>query len=104
MSELPTAPRRIEWTAPEGWAVWADEDGVHLRTVRGDCLEQPDVLRLIALYQACRSMVANREVPAPMPPTAEQLRELTGSDRAAYFARTAAKAVSDAINPPNLPF
>jgi len=36
-------PRRIEWSGPENWTVWADEDGCHIRAAGGSALEQCDV-------------------------------------------------------------
>lgn len=33
-----TTPRRIEWAGPEGWTVWADEDGVHIKSASGSAL------------------------------------------------------------------
>lgn len=103
MSES-TTPRRIEWAAPEGWTIWADEDGVHLRSRSGDCMEQPDALKLVDLYNRVRSDVVGNAVQSPKPPTREQFREMETERRARYMARTAARAVESAINPPHVPF
>ena len=102
--ELTYAPRRIEWRAPEGWTVWADEDGVHLRSVSGDLMEQPDVLNLIKLYEAVRAQIANDRIYRPEAPTQAQLRAMEPSQRAAHFSRIAARAVAEAINPTTVPF
>lgn len=86
-------PRRIEWTAPEGWTIWADEDGVHIRTPNGDCLEAPDVRRLIDLYNAIRDATTSGTIPAPMPPTKEQIESMRYDSRALRMAKRAARAV-----------
>lgn len=86
-------PRRIEWTAPEGWTIWADEDGAHLRTPNGDCLEAPDVRRLIDLYNAVCDAMSSGTIPAPKPPTKEQVKDMRYDDRARYMAKQAARAV-----------
>lgn len=89
---LSTAPRRVEWAGPEGWRVWADEDGVHLRSTRGDVLEQPDVLALIDLYMRARDQIATRQVRAPEPLPRHQW------DRD-YVAHAAVRAVEKALDP-----
>lgn len=104
MSELSREPRRVEWSGPEGWTVWADEDGVHLRSVRGDALEQPDVLALINLYQSVRSQVCERVIPAPKPPTREESMRWHAHHQRERIAREAARAVTEAINPSDAPF
>ena len=94
---MTTTPRRIEWAGPEGWTVWADEDGAHLRTPHGDCLEACDVTRLIELIHEVRTQIADGTVPAPKPPTREQIREMGWPNREKQLAHVAAKAVRDAI-------
>lgn len=98
-----TTPRKIEWTGPEGWTVWADEDGVHLRAPHGDALEMPDVARLLDLWEEARAAVSpGGQIPAPKPPTREQMRDW-GSHRAEEYAkRRAIRAVEaefDTTNP-----
>lgn len=89
---LSTAPRRIEWAGPEGWRIWADEDGVHLRTPNGDALEQPDVLALIDLYGRVRDAIATKQIPVPtVPPRSQWTTD--------YAARAAARAVKKALDP-----
>lgn len=104
MSELSREPRRVEWSGPEGWTVWADEDGVHLRSARGDALEQPDVLALIALYQTVRSQVCERSIPAPRPPTREEAARWHELHQRERVAREAARAVAKVINPSDVAF
>lgn len=96
---LSTAPRRIQWAGPEGWQVWADEDGVHLRSPNGDALECPDVLALIDLYGRIRDAIATHQISVPAPlPRRQWHRE--------YMTRTAVRAVEKALNPddPDTPF
>lgn len=97
-TEAPT-PRRVEYVGPEGWTIWADEDGTHLSAPSRGSLEQPDVLRLIALYEAVRGQVAADRIPAPKPPTKEQIQAMYSLDQRAYLARRAAEAVSEVISP-----
>ena len=79
-------PRRVEWAGPESWTVWTDEDGTHVRSARGDCLEMPEVERLFSLWQHARAMADADNIPAPKPPTREQMRAL-GSVRAEEYAK-----------------
>ena len=99
MTDLPDTPRRVEWRGPEGWTIWADEDGVHLKSASGDCLEQPDVLELIGLYHGVRDQVERHAIPSPTPPTREQVRAYMHADQARYLARRAGRAVADILNP-----
>lgn len=94
------APRKIEWAGPEGWTVWADEDGVHLRSRRGDALEMPDVARLLDLWEEARACVLpGGKIPAPKPPSREELRHL-GTDRAEEYARRrAVRAIESEFAP-----
>jgi hypothetical protein len=73
MSETPK-PRRVEWSGPESWTVWTDEDGTHLKSARGDCLEMSDVERLFALWSDARALATADHIPAPKPPTRDELR------------------------------
>ena len=96
----PPTPRRIEWAGPEGWTVWADEDGVHVRTARGESLEMPDVERLLNLWHDARSAVQNdRIVPAPEAPTPEECRALFAAQREEYAMRRAVRAVEREFAP-----
>ena len=98
-------PRKIEWAAPEGWTVWADEDGVHLRSRSGDCMEMPDVNRLFQLWsEACAAVSPGGEIPAPKPPTPEEVRSWS-SDRAdAYAKRRALRAIESEFDTTDAPF
>lgn len=92
-------PRRIEWAGPEGWTVWADEDGVHVRAAGGHVLEQPDVQRLFDLWSEAKSFTASGTIPAPKPPTREE--RMRDSDRwsEAHIARRAIRVIKDEFGP-----
>ena len=64
-----TVPRRVEWPAPAGWTIWADEDGAHIRTPKGDGLEMPEALRLIDTYVAISEALKSGQIPRPAAPT-----------------------------------
>jgi hypothetical protein len=91
-------PRRIEWSGPESWTVWADEDGVHLRSARGDCLEMPDAERLFSLWQHARAMTEADYVPAPKPPTREEMRGWSAARSEEYAKRRAVRAIESEFN------
>ena len=100
------APRRIEWTGPEGWTVWADEDGVHVRAAGGHCLEMPDVQRLFDLWGAAREAVSvpGRLTP-PTPPTRDEVRQWSLDRVESQAIRRAVKALRDEFGQPeNQPF
>lgn len=98
------APRRVEWRAPENWTVWADEDGVHIKSAHGDCLEQCEVERLFTLWQDARAAMSSDRIPAPKPPTREQIRE-DGYLRADEYAKVRAiRAVEREFTPETAPF
>lgn len=97
-------PRRIEWAGPEGYVVWSDEDGTHLRAPGGHALEMPDVERLFSLWSHAREATAADRIPAPKPPTREQIREDGYRRTEEHAARRAVKAIEreftpDAITP-----
>ena len=94
-----TTPYRIEYRAPEGWTVWGDEDGVHVRTPKGDGLESGDLTALIALVDEVRAQFDSATIPAPAPPTADDLRRMFGEDREKYQAKRAARTVYQALAP-----
>lgn len=101
---MTATPRKIEWTAPEGWTVWADEDGVHLRSRSGDCLEMPDVDRMFRLWsEACAAVSPGGYVLAPKAPTREEIRGM-GSDYAEEYAkRRALRAIESEFTTTPLP-
>lgn len=96
---MTATPRRIEYAGPERWTVWADEDGVHVRTPKGDALEAPDLTRLLLLVSDVREQYASGTIPTPKPPTTEDLRAMYGAQREKYDAKRAAKAVYRALAP-----
>lgn len=94
-----TTPRRVEYTGPEGWTVWMDEDGTHLRSRSGDTLEAPDVMKLITLVHEVREHHSAGAIPAPKPPTSEEVRAMYPIERQEYDAKSAAKATYRALSP-----
>ena len=86
-------PSRIEWRR-DGYTIWADEDGVHLKTsARG--FEMPEALALVEFYQAALAHFRTGEpFPKPTTPTREQRRYYPE----AYHADRAKRAVSRAID------
>lgn len=92
MTETPT-PRRIEWAGPEGYVVWTDEDGTHLRAPGGHALEQPDVERLFSLWSHARATSEAGHVPAPKPPTREEMRDWSSARAEEYAKRRAVRAL-----------
>lgn len=98
-------PRKIEWAAPEGWTVWADEDGVHLRSRSGDAMEMPDVDRLFRLWsEACAAVSPGGEIPAPKPPTREEARRMSAENTERYVARRAVRAIEAEFDHTDAPF
>lgn len=93
------APRRIEWSGPESWTVWSDEDGTHLRSARGDTLEMPDVERLFSLWQHARAMSDADHVPAPKAPTREEMRSWSTKRAEEYAKRRALRAIASEFGP-----
>jgi hypothetical protein len=96
---MTTTPRRIEYSGPEGWTVWTDEDGVHVRTPHGDGLESCDLARLIELVNEANRQRTTGYVPAPKPPTREQRGLLYEIDREEREAKRASRAVYQALSP-----
>lgn len=94
-----STPYRIEYRGPEGWIVWTDEDGVHVRSRTGDALESPDVDRLMQLVVEARAQRDNGIIPAPKPPSREEIRGMTTDRMAEYHAKRAARVVYDALSP-----
>jgi hypothetical protein len=98
MTNTPT-PRRIEWTGPEGWTVWSDEDGTHLRAPGGHGLEMPDVERLFSLWEHARGYAEAGTIPAPKPPSREEARADGYRRTEEYAARRAVKAIEREFTP-----
>lgn len=93
MSNNPYHPRRVEWAGPEGWIVWADEDGAHIRASGGHSLEMCGVEQLFAIWQAARDMSASGTVPAPKPPTREEIAAAGHPWREEHEKRRAIRAI-----------
>ena len=97
-------PRRVEWAGPEGWTIWADEDGVHLRAQGGSCLEMPDVERLFRLWEnACRARAVSH-IPAPQAPTTDELRAQGLWRTEEYAKRRAIRAITAEFGDDPTPF
>ena len=92
-------PRRIEWSGPESWTVWTDEDGTHLRSPHGDSLEMPDVERLFSLWQHARAASNGDHIPAPKPPTREEMRSWTTARSEEYAKQRAVRAIAAEFGP-----
>ena len=110
MTDFPTAPApnptRMEW-GRDGYSVWADEDGVHLRTERNG-FEMPEAMALVELYgQVLAQYKAGVPFGKPVPPAREQRIHYPES----YTARRVEQVVTRAIraefaptDPDNVPF
>ena len=86
------SPTRMEWHR-DGYVVWADEDGVHLKTP-GDGFEMPEAMALVELYgQVLAQYKAGVPFGKPVPPTREQRIHYPES----YAARRAERVVTEAI-------
>lgn len=96
---MTATPRRIEYRGPEGWTVWGDEDGVHVRTPKGDALEAPDLTGLISLVIEVREQFLTGAIPVPAPPTRDELRQMGGEWRERLDAKRAARAVYRELAP-----
>lgn len=96
---MSTTPRRIEYSGPERWTVWTDEDGVHVRTPKGDCLESGDLRQLIALVTEAQAQRDAGFVPTPKVPSPEERLSLYGAEREEYAAKKASRAVYAALAP-----
>lgn len=97
---IETTPRRVEWAGPEGWTVWADEDGCHVRTRQGEVLEMCEVERLFSLWRHAREVTQAGHVPAPKPLSREEART-QGYQRAEEYAlRRAVRAIEAELAPP----
>ena len=95
-------PRRVEYAGPERWIVVTDEDGVHLRSPKGEYLESGDVARLITLINEANKQHTAGTIPAPRPPSPEERSDLYGRygrERDEYEAKRAARAVYAALAP-----
>ena len=96
--------RRIEWAGPEGWTIFADEDGAHLRAHGGASLEMPDVECLFKIWDHARRAIEQGTVSAPKPPTREEIRAMSSDQAARYAAKRAHDAIEREFNPPDMPF
>ena len=93
-------PRRIEWSGPEGWLVWTDEDGTHVRSPKGDALEMPSFKALMATWKLAQDSAVTGSVPAPKPPTREELRAMSHDRAEEYAKRRVVRAIEAEFNPP----
>lgn len=86
-------PRRVDWAGPEGYVVWTDEDGTHLRAPGGHALEQPDVERLFSLWSHARATAEGGHIPAPKPPTREEMTLAAAQRQEEYIRRRVVRAI-----------
>lgn len=93
-------PRRVEYAGPEGWSVWTDEDGTHLRSARGDCLEDREVAFLIGLWHDARVAAARGHIAAPRVPSREERRHDSDVRQAAHLRRRVGDAAVEALGLP----
>lgn len=92
-------PRRIEWSGPEGWIVWADEDGCHVRTQDGQCLEHREVERLFALWSNAKAAVTSGQVEAPRVPTREEITQGSYDYQDRMVMKRATRAIKSEFQP-----
>lgn len=86
------SPTRMEWRR-DGYSVWADEDGVHLKTPGGG-FEMPEAMALVELYgQVFAQYKAGIPFGRPVRPTRQQLIHYPES----YTARRVERVVTEAI-------
>lgn len=97
----PSTPDRMEWKH-DGYTLILDEDGLHLRTGR-NAFEQPEVLAIIANYQAVQRTIGHG-FEAPKPPTQDEIRAMTYAAqhrraKAELIRTLQAELAADATNP-----
>lgn len=86
------SPTHMEWRR-DGYTVWADEDGVHLKTPGGG-FEMPEAMALVELYgQVLAQYKAGVPFGRPTLPTRDQRIHYPES----YTARRSERAVVAAI-------
>lgn len=92
MPTPPTPPTTMTWRR-DGYDVWCDEDGVHLR-VQASAFEMPEAMALVELYQQVLAQYrAGQAFAKPTHPPREQLYTYPEE----YIARRFKAAVDRAI-------
>lgn len=64
---LKITPRRIDWETSFGWVVRLDEDGISIRTPKGDAIEYGEVAELVRVLSAAdgaRTVDQHAPIPA----------------------------------------
>ena len=97
-----TRPRLIEWRGPNGSVVRLDEDGINLQVPKA--IEQVEVEELLEIIAAAREAQRSRSVPAPAPPTREELDGMINRDRQQYTAKRVAQYIANDFREPEVPF
>lgn len=70
---LKITPRRIDWETSFGWVVRLDEDGISIRTPKGDAIEYSEVAELVrVLSVADDALTVDQYAPIPASPSREQ--------------------------------
>lgn len=90
-----TIAAKVEWRGPEGFTVMANEDGVHIRSPKGDVLEPGDVTRLIELVEAARHQMNSGQLTAPRPPREGEIDGMPYTAARRYIARRAIQGVKN---------
>lgn len=90
-------PARVEYVGPEGWRIWVDEDGTHVRANPNGCLEDADFRALIRLWEQADSQRGRDRIPAPRVPSREELIEQRRRRDDSRAAKQIARAIHSAL-------
>lgn len=99
-----TTPTFIDFRAVEGWLIRIDEDGVQIRTPKGDALEQLAAQAVVDLFLEVVAMRSTGTMPVPAPPTRAELDAMPRGLRNSYTTRRAIRAIEREFGDDNTPF
>ena len=103
MTNSAPPPDRIEWRR-DGYSVWADEDGVHLRTDKRG-FEQPEALAMVNLYLAIHSQFeAGTPFTKPTAPPREKRTYYPDGYTVHRVKRAIDNAIAAELDPTDAPF
>lgn len=88
-----TTPQQVSWPSVEGFCVFINEGGVHLRADRASTIEPFDLRRLVAQITAAFDAWGEGTTVLPSPPEADDLDRWDREGRAKYEIRRIARAV-----------
>lgn len=91
-------PRTVDYRGPEGWTVRMDEDGVHIRTAKGEALEQIAAQALLDVFRDAVQQYDTGNVPTPRPPSREDARAALHEQREQYARDHAVRAIRNEFN------